>query len=108
MNGAEELLRSFCESTGGDHHEAVHHGASSADGEFFVQGFACLGACDIAPMASIDETYYGPLTSEDAPAVAEALRAGDEVLPDRALARRGAAGGPEPEPDPRVAEVEGR
>ena len=108
MNGADELLRSFCEATGADHHEAAHHGASSADGEFFVQGFACLGACDIAPMASIDETYYGPLTSEDAPAVAEALRAGDEVLPDRALARREAAGGPEPEPDPRVADVEAR
>jgi len=108
MNGADELLRSFCEATGADHHEAAHHGASSADGEFFVQGFACLGACDIAPMASIDETYYGPLSVEDAAAVADALRTGGDVLPDKALASRGAAGGPEPEPDPRVAEVEGR
>jgi len=27
------------------------------------------------------------------------------VLPDKALAKRKAAGGPEPEPDPRVAEA---
>ena len=45
-------------------------------------GFECLGACDIAPMASIDERYYGPLDA--------ARRAGG----DRAasLRRRGAAG----------------
>jgi hypothetical protein len=29
------------------------------------------------------------------------------VLPDKALAKRPAAGGPEPEPDPRVKDVEG-
>ena len=46
--------------------EAAHGGASSADGEFFVSGFECLGACDIAPMASIDERYYGPLDDADA------------------------------------------
>ena len=41
-----------------------------------VRGFECLGACDLAPMASIDERYYGPLTEEDAKAAvgAAALR----------------------------------
>ena len=38
----------------------------SEDGKLFVRGFECLGACDIAPMASIDERYYGPLTEDDA------------------------------------------
>ena len=74
-----------------------------ADGEFFVTGFECLGACDIAPMASIDERYYGPLdrrrrarprSSSCAPA--------SEALPDKALAKRRAAGGPSREPDARV------
>ena len=66
MRGADELLEAFCEATGVDHAEADHGGASSADGEFFVSGFECLGACDIAPMASIDERYYGPLDAADA------------------------------------------
>ena len=108
MNGADDLLRSFCDATGADHHDADHHGATSPDGEFFVKGFECLGACDIAPMASIDEAYYGPLSGEDALAAVEALRSGAEVLPEKALSKRQAAGGPEPEPDPRIAEVESR
>jgi hypothetical protein len=61
-----------------------------------------MGACDIAPMASIDERYYGPLTPADARDAIEQLRSGAEPLPDKALGKRGAAGGPEPEPDPRV------
>lgn len=106
MNGADELLRTFCEAAGVEEAEAAHHGASSADGEVFLQGFQCLGACDIAPMASIDETYFGPLSGEDARGAIEALRSGAEVLADKALSKRPAAGGPEPEPDPRIAEVE--
>ena len=72
----------------------------------FLKGFECMGACDIAPMASIDERYYGPLDTGDARTAVEQLRAGAEVLPDKALASRPAAGGPEPEPDPRVSQVE--
>ena len=102
MNGGDELLDSFCEAAGVDPAEAGH-GGSSADGEFFVTGFECLGACDIAPMASIDERYYGPLTGEDALAAIEQLRSGAEVLSEKAIVKRPAAGGPEPEPDPRVA-----
>jgi NADH-quinone oxidoreductase subunit E len=102
MRGGDDLLTAFCEAAGVDRHEAQHHGASSADGEFFVSGFECLGACDLAPMASIDQRYYGPLSGEEALAAIEAVRAGREPVPDRALAKRGAAGGPEPGPDPRL------
>jgi NADH:ubiquinone oxidoreductase subunit E len=107
MRGADDLLGAFCDAAGCDPGEAAHGGASSADGELFVSGFECLGACDIAPMASIDERYYGPLDHADAGAVVQALRSGAEVLPDKALAERATAGGPEPAPDPRVAAVEG-
>jgi NADH-quinone oxidoreductase subunit E len=102
MRGGDELLASFCEAAGADAHEASHHGASSADGEFFVKGFECLGACDLAPMASLDGRYYGPLAEEDARAALDAIRAGAQPLPEKELARRPAAGGPEPEPDPRL------
>lgn len=102
MRGGDELLESFCGEAGVDAHDAGHGGAVSADGELYVSGFECLGACDLAPTASIDERYYGPLELEDARAAVNALRSGDEVLPDRAMATRPLAGGPEAEPDPRV------
>jgi NADH:ubiquinone oxidoreductase subunit E len=102
MRGGDELLESFCEAAGADAHEASHHGATSADGEFYVKGFECLGACDLAPMASIDERYYGPLEAADAVAAIEALRDGQAPPDEKALAHRPAAGGDEPDPDPRL------
>ena len=66
MRGGDELLESFCGEAGVDAHDAGHGGAVSDDGELYVSGFECLGACDLAPMASIDERYYGPLELEDA------------------------------------------
>jgi NADH-quinone oxidoreductase subunit E len=102
MQGADGLLEAFCDAAGTDPHEAAHGGDSSEDGELFVSGFECLGACDIAPMASVDERYYGPLETNDAATVVEQLRSGSDVLPDKALAKRGAAGGPEAGSDPRV------
>ncbi len=105
LRGADDLIGAFGEAAGVDATEADHGGASSADGEVFLKGFECMGACDLAPMASIDERYYGPLDLDDARAAVEQLRAGAEVLPDKALAKRPAAGGPDPEPDPRVKDV---
>jgi NADH:ubiquinone oxidoreductase subunit E len=104
MNGADELLSAFCAAAGIDA-AAAGHGASSDDGEFLITGSECLGACDIAPMASIDQRYYGPLEAGDALAAIDQLRAGAEVLPGKEIVARPAAGGPEPEPDQRVAEV---
>lgn len=102
MRGADELLEAFCEASGADPHAAGHGGVVSPDGEVYLQGFECLGACDLAPMASIDERYYGPLDGADAVAAIAALRGGGEVLPERQMATRPAAGGPDGEPDPRV------
>ncbi len=106
MRGGDELLDAFCEAAGCDRAEAGHGGSSSEDGELFVTGFECLGACDIAPMASIDGRYFGPLESDDASSAVQQLLAEQDVLPEKALERRGAAGGAEPEPDPRVAKAE--
>ena len=106
MRGGDELLKSFCEATGCPPIAPGHGGATSEDGEFYVTPFECLGGCDLAPMASIDGRYFGPLSGEDANGVVQQLLSGSEPLPDKAIAGRGAAGGPEPEPDPRVAKVE--
>jgi NADH-quinone oxidoreductase subunit E len=101
MNGGDELLRAFCEAAGADYEEADHGGATSADGEALIKGFECLGACDLAPMASIDETYFGPLAPDDAATALAQLRSDEEVLPEKALAKRPLAGGEVPD-DPRV------
>ena len=91
--GGDELLEAFCESARCDPHEAEHGGASSADGELYVTAAECLGACDVAPMASIDERYYGPLSPQDVPSVVDRLRAGAEPAPEKAVARRPLAAG---------------
>ena len=61
------------------------------DPDFNVRAFECLGACDIAPMASVNGTYVGPLTEDDCAQIREDLKEGREVLPDKQLAKRNAA-----------------
>ena len=107
MRGSDRLLETFAEAAGCDPDRAGHGGAVSEDGEFFVSGFECLGACDLAPMASVDERYYGPLTEEDATAIVTSLRQGSEPPAERALASRGLAGGPDPTDDQRVESLKG-
>jgi NADH-quinone oxidoreductase subunit E len=59
--------------------------------EFNVRAFECLGACDLAPMASVDGIYVGPLELGDIPQLLEDARAGRPVLPAKQLAPRLAA-----------------
>lgn len=80
MRGADELL------------EAFQAAAEGKESEVFVSGFECLGACDIAPMASIDERYFGPLANGEAQTAIDQLLAGEKVLPEKALERRPLAG----------------
>lgn len=107
MRGGDELLDSFCEKTGADREAAAHGGALSADGKILVSGFECLGSCDLAPMASVDERYFGPLEEADAAAIVDQLEAGEQVLPEKALEKRGLAGGVADSTDPRVVEGKG-
>jgi NADH-quinone oxidoreductase subunit E len=50
-----------------------------------IREFECLGACDMAPMASVDGRYIGPLDDSDAPDLVSAVKEGREVLPGRGL-----------------------
>jgi NADH:ubiquinone oxidoreductase subunit E len=61
--------------------------AAEADPDIDVRGFECLGACDIAPMASVDGIYVGPLELSDVPTLLEDVRAERPVLPDKQLGR---------------------
>jgi NADH:ubiquinone oxidoreductase subunit E len=78
LNGADDLLDAFLEAAGDDP-------------DFNVRAFECLGACDIAPMASLDGQYVGPIELDDVPAALRDLREGREPLPARQLARRRSA-----------------
>ncbi len=54
-----------------------------------LREFECLGACDMAPMASIDGRYVGPLTERDAGELVSALIEGREPFPGRGLSDPG-------------------
>jgi NADH-quinone oxidoreductase subunit E len=69
-------------------YDAISEQAAAEPDEFNVRSFECLGACDIAPMVSVDGVYVGPLEPGDAPQLLDDARAGREVLPDKQLARR--------------------
>jgi NADH-quinone oxidoreductase subunit E len=79
--------------------EAESQGLTDVD----LREFECLGACDMAPMVSIDGRYVGPLTTADVPELVRQLKAGETVLPGRGLEDEGFAI-PDPlppdEPDP--------
>jgi NADH-quinone oxidoreductase subunit E len=53
--------------------------------DFEVREFECLGACDMAPMASIDGRYVGPLSTDDAHELVAALREDRQPFPGRGL-----------------------
>jgi NADH-quinone oxidoreductase subunit E len=73
--GADEFLDAMVKAAAGD--ETIH-----------VSSFECLGACDIAPMASINGEYVGPLIDEDADTIVADLRAGGPVLAAKQLRHR--------------------
>jgi NADH-quinone oxidoreductase subunit E len=66
--------------------------AAGDDPDLHVKAFECLGACDIAPMASVNGEYVGPLEPADCRTLVDDLKAGREVLPDKQLRKRRAAG----------------
>ena len=84
LRGADELFEAMV-------------AAAEEEADVNVRSFECLGACDIAPMASVNGEYIGPLEPGDADRIFEDLRAGRPVLPDKQLRYRRAA-------DPEVAE----
>jgi NADH-quinone oxidoreductase subunit E len=77
-----------CSLRGADALLAAIGEAAAHDADFNVRSFECLGACDIAPMASVDGVYVGPLSISDVPQMLDDARAGRPVLADKQLATR--------------------
>ncbi len=79
LNGGRELYERLAAEVG------------EGDPEIQVRGFECLGACDIAPMASVDGVYVGPLELDDAAELIAQVRAGEPPLPAKQLRGRKSA-----------------
>jgi NADH-quinone oxidoreductase subunit E len=80
-----------CSILGADGVYARMKDEMEGDPDFNVRAFECLGACEIAPMASVNGVYVGPLTEDDCAQIKDDLKEGREVLPDKQLAKRKAA-----------------
>ena len=78
LRGADQIYEAML-TAGGD------------DPSFNIRSFECLGACDIAPMASVNGTYVGPLSEEDCATIVDDLKAGRSVLDAKQLRHRAAA-----------------
>jgi NADH-quinone oxidoreductase subunit E len=85
-----------CSLLGADQLYGAMIAAAAEHPEVHVRAFECLGACDIAPMASVDGEYVGPLVDEDAARIVADLDAGRPVLESKQLRYRKSA-------DPQVA-----
>jgi NADH:ubiquinone oxidoreductase subunit E len=91
-----------CSLRGADRVYQELQDAAGEDPLFNIRSFECLGACDIAPMVSVNSAYVGPLTLDDCPTLIQQLRDGAEPLPEKQLAMRPVAstwwkqGGPPP------------
>jgi NADH:ubiquinone oxidoreductase subunit E len=77
-----------CSLCGADELYATVREEVGDDPDFNVRSFECLGACDIAPMASVNGTYVGPISLDEVPTLVQQVRDGAEPLPDKQLARR--------------------
>ena len=65
-------------------YDAIKEAGSDLD-DVHIREFECLGACDMAPMASVNGRYIGPLQPGDAEQIVEALKRGEQPLPGRGL-----------------------
>jgi NADH-quinone oxidoreductase subunit E len=77
-----------CSLCGADDLHAAISAAVDGDPDFNVRSFECLGACDIAPMASVDGVYIGPTTLDEVDTLIDDLREDRSPLPAKQLNRR--------------------
>jgi NADH-quinone oxidoreductase subunit E len=77
-----------CSLCGADDLHAAISAAVDGDPDFNVRSFECLGACDIAPMASVDGVYIGPISLGEVDTLIDDLREDRSPLPAKQLNRR--------------------
>jgi NADH-quinone oxidoreductase subunit E len=53
VRGSKQVLEAFSDAL------KVQPGETTADGEFTLETVACIGACSIAPVVTIDDDFHG-------------------------------------------------
>jgi NADH-quinone oxidoreductase subunit E len=76
LRGSEKIVDRFREKLG------IGFGDITPDGMFMLEEAECLGACDIAPMITLNDEFMGPMTVEKVDSLLDSLM------------RQGAQGGP--------------
>jgi NADH-quinone oxidoreductase subunit E len=77
-----------CSLRGGRKLLAELNDAVGDDPDVQVRGFECLGACDIAPMVSVDGVFVGPVDDGEVAELARQIRDGEDPLPAKQLLKR--------------------
>ncbi len=80
-----------CSLRGGDELLAALKERIGDDADINVRGFECLGACDIAPMASVNGVYVGPVDDGEIDELAQNIIDGADPLPAKQLVKRPSA-----------------
>ncbi|MBN1845715.1 MAG: NADH-quinone oxidoreductase subunit NuoE [Sedimentisphaerales bacterium] len=63
-------------------HLGIGPNQTSRDGQFSLEVVACIGACGLAPVISINGEFFGGVTPEKIPDIIEAVRRQDQKDPD--------------------------
>ena len=77
-----------CSLRGADRVYQELQDAAGNDPLFNIRSFECLGACDIAPMVSVNDVYVGPVDLDEVPRLVDQLRTGEPPLPDKQIMAR--------------------
>ena len=73
IRGSVNLISSICRILN------VKPDKTTEDGEFSLELVNCVGACALAPVMIIDETYYGNVKLESLPEIFDAILKGDNA-----------------------------
>jgi len=74
LRGADHIVECFKKRLG------LNAGETSADNKFTFVEVECLAACDVAPMAQINEDYFVNLTEEKVDEIISALERGEKPV----------------------------
>lgn len=84
----------LCAVMGGDtifdelsDHLGVGHDQTTDDGAITLERVECNAACDFAPVVMVNWEFFDNQTPESATALADSLRAGEDVAPTRGAAK---------------------
>jgi len=68
VKGSEAILKSLNQAL------KIEPGQTTRDGLFSLEVVACIGACGLAPVISINGEFYGNLTADDIPKILKEYR----------------------------------